>query len=102
MLTFNIAAVREVIERGFPMRRQNGGFRDPQCGMSAIDNRKRLAFWLVGDHGVYLCFERRSRRRTPSRSWLMRRYATSPADDCLRSNAGRSRVMMCRFPRAKP
>ncbi len=60
MLTFNIAAVREVIERGFPMRRPNGGFRDPQCGMSAIDNRN-MAFWLVGDHGVYLCFERRSR-----------------------------------------
>jgi hypothetical protein len=54
MLTFKIAAVREVIARGISDAEANGGFRDPHCGMSGIDNRKP-GLWLVGDHGVYLC-----------------------------------------------
>ncbi|ULJ82759.1 DUF3085 domain-containing protein (plasmid) [Rhizobium sp. C104] len=54
MLTFPIAAVREVIARGISDAEANGGFRDPHCGFSATDNRKP-GLWLVGDHGVYLC-----------------------------------------------
>lgn len=54
MLTFPIAAVREVIARGISDAETNGGFRDPHCGLSAIDNLKP-GLWLVGDHGVYLC-----------------------------------------------
>lgn len=54
MLTFPIAAVRQVIARGIADAKANGGFRDPHFGLSAADNRKP-GLWLVGDHGVYLC-----------------------------------------------
>lgn len=54
MLTFPIAAVRDVIARGVADAEANGGFRDPHLGFSPTDNRRR-GLWLVGDHGVYLC-----------------------------------------------
>jgi len=54
MLTFSIAALREVIARGISDADANGGFRDPHFGLSRADNRKP-GVWLVGDHGVYLC-----------------------------------------------
>lgn len=51
MLTFSIAAVREVIARGIADAEAQGGFRDPHLGLSSIDNQKP-GLWLVGDRGV--------------------------------------------------
>lgn len=61
MLTFTITAVREVIARGIADAEANGGFRDPHLGLSAADHRKP-GLWLVGDHGVYLMLQRRTRQ----------------------------------------
>ncbi|WP_315927494.1 DUF3085 domain-containing protein [Mesorhizobium sp. SP-1A] len=54
MLTFSIAAVRDVIARGVADAEANGGYRDPHPGFSGADKLKP-GLWLVGDHGVYLC-----------------------------------------------
>ena len=53
MLSFPIASVQDVISRGKADAAANGGFRDPQFGLSDADNQKP-GLWLVGDHGVYL------------------------------------------------
>ncbi|THK36766.1 DUF3085 domain-containing protein [Ensifer sp. MPMI2T] len=53
-LTFTITAVRDVIASGIADAKENGGFRDPHCGLSGADHRKP-GLWLVGDHGVYVC-----------------------------------------------
>ena len=53
MLTFSIAAIREVVARGISDAEANGGFRDPHYGL-APGKSERPGLWLVGDQGVYL------------------------------------------------
>ncbi len=52
ILTFPVAAVRAVIDRGISDAKANGGFRDPHFGL-APDKNEKPGLWLVGDHGVY-------------------------------------------------
>ena len=53
MLTFPIAAVRRVIERGKSDAAANGGFRNPYYGQKPGKGEKP-GLWLVGDNGVYI------------------------------------------------
>lgn len=53
MLTFSIAAVREVIARGISDAQANDGYSNPYCGL-APGNYERPGILVVGDHGVYI------------------------------------------------
>lgn len=55
MLSFPIESVRAVIARGRADAEANGGYRNPHYGLHP-GRDEQPGVWLVGDHGVYLCF----------------------------------------------
>lgn len=53
MFTFSVTSIRAVIMRGRIDEFNNGGFRNPYCGLRPGEGEKP-GLWLVGDEGVYV------------------------------------------------